>query len=209
MQAAIRACGFPLAAPSANLSNRLSPTTARHVLEQLGGSIPLILDGGECQVGIESTVVDMVSDPPAILRPGMLHLERLRTVVPEIRGPSGEDAILPRSPGAGAVHYSPRAELRVCRWSSRSGLEALACGTGLSRERIAVVACSAPPGSGWAHAAVLPADDPEAFAQRLYAELHRCDQARSLLILMEAPPQGSRWEGIRDRIARAAPGSRG
>src|SRR5580698_9488250 len=70
IQAVIRECGFPLAAPSANLSNRVSPTNARHVSQSLGGKIPLIVDGGQSQVGIESTVIDLTTDPPRILRPG-------------------------------------------------------------------------------------------------------------------------------------------
>ena len=77
IQAVIRECGFPLAAPSANLSNQISPTNAEHVRAQLGGKIPLIVDGGQSQVGIESTVLDLTVSPPQILRPGMIHAESL------------------------------------------------------------------------------------------------------------------------------------
>jgi L-threonylcarbamoyladenylate synthase len=75
IQAVIRECGFPLAAPSANLSNQISPTNAEHVRAQLGGKISLIVDGGQSQVGIESTVLDLTVSPPQILRPGMIHAE--------------------------------------------------------------------------------------------------------------------------------------
>ena len=80
MQAVIRECGFPLAAPSANLSNQISPTNAEHVRAQLGGKIPLIVDGGQSQVGIESTVLDLTVVPARILRPGMIHAESLAAV---------------------------------------------------------------------------------------------------------------------------------
>jgi len=76
IQAVIRECGFPLAAPSANLSNQISPTNAEHVRVQLAGKIPLIVDGGQSQVGIESTVLDLTVSPPHILRPGMIHANR-------------------------------------------------------------------------------------------------------------------------------------
>ena len=81
IQAVIRECGFPLAAPSANLSNHVSPTNAEHVRAQLAGKIPLIVDGGQSQVGIESTVLDLTVSPPRILRPGMIHAESLAAFV--------------------------------------------------------------------------------------------------------------------------------
>src|SRR5580698_5760316 len=77
IQAVIRACGFPLAAPSANRSNQISPTNAAHVRKDLAGRIPLIVDGGQSQVGIESTVLDLACSPPRLLRPGMIHAESL------------------------------------------------------------------------------------------------------------------------------------
>src|SRR6202012_3052801 len=85
MQAVIRECHFPLAAPSANLSNRLSPTNAMHVRSQLDGKIPLVVDGGQSQVGIESTVLDLTVSPSRILRPGMIHMESLVAVTGDIQ----------------------------------------------------------------------------------------------------------------------------
>src|ERR1035441_9547035 len=87
IQAVIRECGFPLAAPSANLSNRVSPTNAGHVRDQLGGKISLIVDGGRSQVGIESTVLDLTVSPPQVLRPGMIHTESLGAVIGNIQLP--------------------------------------------------------------------------------------------------------------------------
>src|SRR5450432_3266898 len=90
IQAVIRECGFPLAAPSANLSNQISPTNAEHVRAQLGQKIPLIVDGGQSQVGIESTVLDLTVSPPQILRPGMIHAESLAAVAGEVRSQKSE-----------------------------------------------------------------------------------------------------------------------
>src|SRR5271170_3134430 len=102
IQAVIRECDFPLAAPSANLSERVSPTNAEHVLKNLGGKIPLIVDGGQSQVGIESTVLDLTVSPPRILRPGMIHAESLAAVCREVQksesGGRRPEATL-RSPG--------------------------------------------------------------------------------------------------------------
>src|SRR5258706_9973579 len=85
IQEVIRECGFPLAAPSANLSNQISPTNAEHVRQQLGGKISLIVDGAQSQVGIESTVLDLSVSPPQILRPGMIHEEALAAVIGNIK----------------------------------------------------------------------------------------------------------------------------
>ena len=112
IQAVIRECGFPLAAPSANLSSHVSPTNAEHVRAQLGGKIPLIVDGGQSQVGIESTVLDLTVSPPRILRPGMIHAESLAAVAEtfNIQHSTSNDSSL-RSPGLLAKHYSPKAKL--------------------------------------------------------------------------------------------------
>jgi L-threonylcarbamoyladenylate synthase len=115
IQAVILECGFPLAAPSANLSNRVSPTNAGHVRAQLEGRIPLIVDGGQSQVGIESTVLDLTSEPPRVLRPGMIHLESIAAVighVSDLHGRRSDETVL-RSPGQLEKHYAPRAKLVV------------------------------------------------------------------------------------------------
>src|SRR6201999_3060687 len=98
-QEVIRACDFPLAAPSANLSNQISPTNAEHVAKQLSGKIPLIVDGGQAQVGIESTVVDLTTQPPRLLRPGMIHEEALMAVTKELAVGSGASDEILKSPG--------------------------------------------------------------------------------------------------------------
>ena len=126
IQAVIRECGFPLAAPSANLSNQISPTNAEHVRQQLGGKIPLIVDGAQSQVGIESTVLDLSVSPPQILRPGMIHAESLAAVAGEVQssgfGVRGSEKKL-RSPGLLQKHYSPKAKLIVLNWQDDSELK--------------------------------------------------------------------------------------
>lgn len=112
--------GLPIAAPSANRSGHISPTTARHVLEDMDGIIPLILDGGKCRVGLESTVLDMTSEIPVILRPGGVTLEMLEGILGEVRVDlsvlkpvaNGQKA---RSPGMKYVHYAPRAQVLIVR----------------------------------------------------------------------------------------------
>src|SRR5271155_1884646 len=112
IQAVIRECNFPLAAPSANLSNCVSPTNAEHVRKQLGGKISLIVDGGQSQVGIESTVLDLTVSPPQVLRPGMIHAQSLAAVCGEIQISNLESQISDlRSPGLLQKHYSPKAKL--------------------------------------------------------------------------------------------------
>lgn len=202
MQAVIRACDFPLAAPSANLSNQLSPTSAAHVRKQLAGRVPLIVDGGECNVGIESTVVDVSVEPPRLLRPGMIHEESLLAVTGELKlGAAGGEL---RSPGLLAKHYSPRARLRVCGWRDDVGLRREAAQWCVAPARTCVITHSQVPGPGdWLRVAVVP-HDAEAYGRALYAELHQCDEAGAEAILVEALPEGAEWRALADRLSRAS-----
>jgi L-threonylcarbamoyladenylate synthase len=111
----IREAGLPIAAPSANRSGRPSPTTAQHVWEDLNGKIPLILDGGTTQVGLESTVLDVTVSPPLILRPGDITLDMLRQVIGDVRMDPGlvEAAKQPKSPGMKYTHYAPKGNMTV------------------------------------------------------------------------------------------------
>jgi L-threonylcarbamoyladenylate synthase len=207
IQAVIRQCGFPLAAPSANLSSRVSPTNAEHVRKQLGGSIPLIVDGGQSQVGIESTVFDLSVRPPQILRPGMIHAESLAAVCGEAQSPKPKaqslDSAL-RSPGLLQKHYSPKAKLVVLGWRDEADLESQLVTRHLSPVTCHVIAHTRIPSSdNLARVSVIP-HDAEAFARAIYAELHRCDEAGAELIVVEAPPELPEWSGIADRLKRAA-----
>lgn len=214
IQAVIRGCGFPLAAPSANLSNQLSPTNADHVLRGLGSRAPLIVDGGQCQVGIESTVVDVTVQPPRVLRPGMIHGEAMAAAMEAGAGSAGEPGPAPgggaapglRSPGLLPRHYAPRARLLVCAWRDAADLARQLEGAGVEPGACHVVAHSvipaAPPFvSG--RIRIIP-HDPEAYARALYAELHRCDDEGARWIVVEAVPATDEWRGIADRVKRAS-----
>ncbi len=205
IQAVIRECGFPLAAPSANLSNSISPTNAEHVRVQLGGKIALIVDGGQSQVGIESTVLDLTVSPPRILRPGMIHAESLAAICGEVQNSKSEisNPIL-RSPGLLERHYSPRAKLVVLNWRDEADLRRQLSAFRFQLSTVHIIAhTKIPSGESLAGVSVIP-HDAEAFARALYAELHRCDEAGAGLIVVEAPPELPEWTGIADRLRRAA-----
>jgi L-threonylcarbamoyladenylate synthase len=205
MQAVIRECGLPLAAPSANLSNQVSPTNAEHVRQQLDGRIPLIVDGGQAQVGIESTVLDLTVSPPRILRPGMIHAESLAAVgFPISNFQSSIESNTLKSPGLLKKHYAPKAKLVVLTWTDELDLRSQIGNRQLATGNVHVIAhAKIPAGFGAANVSVIP-HDAEAFARALYAELHRCDAAGAELIVVEAPPELPEWSGITDRLRRAA-----
>ncbi len=206
IQAVIRECGFPLAAPSANLSGRVSPTNAEHVRAQLGDRIRLIVDGGQSQVGIESTVLDLTQNPPQILRPGMIHGETLVAVIGELGTRNSELGTknTVRSPGLLEKHYAPRAKLVVLNWSDDASLRMQ-----IVNRKSKIVNCHViahthiPSAEELARVSVIP-HDAEAFARAIYAELHRCDEAGAELIVVEAPPDAPEWRAIADRLQRAA-----
>lgn len=202
--------GEPLAAPSANRSQRLSPTTAAHVLEGLGPRVDLILDAGPCGRGIESTVVDCTVSPPAILRPGPLSASALAAAVGldgrAITAPATpDDGPVTRSPGRATRHYSPRTPLEI-------SADAAARVAALLREGRRVGWMTTAPGSARTRriaaspdAVVVPMPaDPEGYAALLFAMLHAIDKRSLDMIVVEEPPATDPWEGIRDRLARAA-----
>lgn len=193
MNEVIRLCGFPLAAPSANRSTELSPTTAEHVRKSFGNRLPLILDGGPSHVGIESTVLDLTVQPPRILRPGMIHAESLLAVTGEL-AMEGTPSEQLKSPGLLLKHYSPKASLIIRQWENPAELES-------EPDDVHIIAYSRIPLRG--NVTVIP-HDAEAYARALYAELHRCDEAGARLIIVEAVPETPEWDSIRDRLNRAA-----
>ena len=206
IQAVIRECGFPLAAPSANPSNRLSPTIATHVRKHLAGKIPLIVDGGPSLVGIESTVVDLTVRPPRVLRPGMIHERTLLAVIGQLARASDSGAAVLKSPGQLRKHYAPRAKLAVWAWKDETELRARSLKSGIRGPAIHIIAHSCIPcGVGFGRVSVIPRDAP-AFARSIYAELHRCDEAGAELIVVEALPETGEWQAVADRLRRAAAG---
>jgi L-threonylcarbamoyladenylate synthase len=208
IQAVIRKCGFPLAAPSANISMRVSPTNAGHVVQWLGGKIPLIVDGGQSQVGIESTVVDLTGLNLRILRPGMIHEASLEAVLGALqedgtRYSEARTGPMP-SPGMMPRHYAPEATLSVLSWANEADLVRQLESNKLIASRTYVLAHTVIPNTvPFAGVSVIP-HDPEGFARALYSELHRCNDAQVGWIVVEQVPQGGEWSGIADRLRRAS-----
>ena len=192
-----------IAAPSANRFGRISPTTAEHVAEELGDRVPLILDGGPCKVGIESTIIDCSRGEPVVLRPGHispLHLEAVLGRLPEIETSSGA----PRVSGSLEAHYAPTTPLRQV-----SG-ERLLDFINAQRHRggkCAVISANQPPQAGMPHAWRLMPADPVGYAHDLYAALRDMDHAGVDLIVVEALPPGADWAAVADRLRRAAAGA--
>jgi len=197
-QAVIRRAG-PLAAPSANRSTTISPTTAAHVLANLRGRIPLILDAGPTEVGIESTVLSLIGERPAILRPGAVTRRDLTDVLGEVdvmEVATSADEAKP-SPGTGERHYAPRAEVvLVDRGSLRDLKRALH-----DAERPGALLHTMDPPPETEHRRL--ADDPEKYAQELYAALHALDE-RCDRIVIERVPDTEAWRAVADRLTRAS-----
>lgn len=201
--ALIAAAGTPVAAPSANRSTSVSPTTAGHVLKGLGERVDLILDGGPTGVGIESTVVDLTGERPAILRPGPIGPADLERVV----GPLGAAPARPadgephRSPGLMDRHYAPHARIWLFAPEDReaAGVElqqAVARGLTVG----GMLLGDDLPG---AHMLRMPGD-PAGYARALYAALHQLDDLGCDLVAVEMVPDHILWGGVRDRLTRAA-----
>lgn len=204
IQAVILHCGFPLAAPSANLSNQVSPTNARHVVKQLGRKIRLVIDGGQSQVGIESTVLDLSSSPPRVLRPGIIHRQALLAVTTELAAGSGSGSGTLKSPGMLARHYSPRARLVLCTWQDDRELRERSESLGIAPSKTYIIAHThIPSAQAFGGVSVIP-HDPEAFARAIYAQLHECDEAGADVIVVEGLPETDEWRGVLDRLNRAA-----
>lgn len=185
-----------VAGPSANRFGRVSPTTAAHVADEFGAGL-MVLDGGACSVGIESTIVDCSRDQPVLLRPGVLTRGELERVLGQ---PLAErDAQSPRASGTLEAHYAPTARLRLADASALAALAALPDrGRGMA---VYSRTCPAlPPEARWAR---MPADPIEA-ARALFATLRAIDTPDVTQIWVEQPPDAPEWEGVRDRLRRAA-----
>jgi L-threonylcarbamoyladenylate synthase len=203
----IERSGIPLAAPSANRSERLSPTTAHHVLASLGNRIDLILDAGPAAEGIESTVVDCTTSPPRILRPGPVAAAAIEAVLggPVAVGPAAESAGGPaRSPGQLPRHYCPRTPLELPADPPARVAELVAAGQRVGWLVLAdAEAARRLAASGDLVAVPMPAD-PAGYARSLYAILHALDERQLDRIVADPPPAGDAWQAVRDRLSRAA-----
>ncbi|MGI6403005.1 MAG: L-threonylcarbamoyladenylate synthase [Oscillospiraceae bacterium] len=205
-RAVIRAAGVPIAAPSANLSGKPSPTTARHCMEDLSGKIPLVLDGGSCQVGVESTVVTLAGDIPRLLRPGAVTAEQLREVLGLLEVDS---AVLDKvtegpvaSPGMKYMHYSPKASVVMITgpWSAckdflvqkqDEGVWALVFDEDLRDCPLPAI------GLG-------PQNDPAKQAQNLFSALRELDEKQARVVYARAPMEEGMGLAVYNRLIRAA-----
>jgi L-threonylcarbamoyladenylate synthase len=203
-QALIREAGVPIAAPSANRFTQLSPTTAEHVRQSLGNDVDFILDGGSCQVGIESTVLSLATPVPTLLRPGMISRTTLEAALGSMTGSITGPIVLagdPRegshpSPGMHARHYSPRTPLHLVE-NGALNAPAFRIGRGVylqhrhAPNRLDLAIEQMP-------------DTADEYAARIYEVLHRADEAAYDWIAVDLPPRTPEWEAVHDRLKRAA-----
>lgn len=203
-RALLAAAGVPVAAPSANRFQSVSPVTAAHVVKSLGDRVRTVLDGGRCAHGIESTVLDLTREAPTVLRHGALSVEALREVIPTLRVEVGVREGDTASPGTAARHYAPGCPVMVV--DGEAVPEARAAMAAAHGEPVMVLrhgAAGAGRGVWW-----LPGD-PAGYAAALYDALHAVEDARAAALVVEAPPSRAGWEAVRDRLERAAaPGRR-
>jgi len=201
-----------IAAPSANKFGNVSPTTAQHVRDefQLGAgphahaAIAMVLDGGQSEVGIESTIVDLsrlATHGPVLLRPGRIGADAIAAVIDRL--PVAPDATAPRASGTLDSHYAPHTPVAM---QDSATLAATLARLNAVGKKVALIHYSKLPST---FAEVCLPETPDGFAHALYAALRAMDGSGAALILVEAPPQGDAWLGVNDRLRRAAHGSSG
>lgn len=211
--ALLQSFGGGVAAPSANRFGRLSPTTAQHVQQDLGEDVDAILDGGPCQVGVESTIVAFREGQPFILRPGLITEEQIQQALQAVLAPfesrqpnlvNAPTSTVSRAPGTLASHYAPRTPLRLF-----SPLELPMQLAGLQpQDRVGVMALSdasalVSPASSCGKWVKMP-NKPEEYARRLYATLRELDALGLSCLWVERVPSDAQWAAVADRLARAA-----
>lgn len=199
----LRAFDGGLAAPSANRFGHISPTTAAHVAEELDGRVAMILDGGQCAVGIESTILDLSRGVLEILRPGAIGADAIAQVIGVMPQVSG-GAAAPRVSGSLEAHYAPRTPLQLM---AGDALPFAVRHAMVANERIAILACMPPAITDerivWRIAPI----DADGFAHDLYANLRALDALGCARIVVQRPPGTELWRAVNDRLQRAAAGS--
>jgi L-threonylcarbamoyladenylate synthase len=198
--ALLKAFGDGIAAPSANRFGRISPTTAAAVYEELGQTVDLILDGGQCEVGVESTIVDVSGEQPVILRPGMITAAQIEVVLQQSLSDKKNDS--PRVSGMMKSHYAPQAPARCLTFDEISIFLSRLTESDLPLAVVVFDLRGIEPHEGveWV---VMP-NDPTHYAHDLYATLRRLDKKNPRLILIEQVPATPEWLAVRDRLMRAA-----
>jgi len=202
-QRLLQAFGGGIAAPSANRFGRLSPTTAQHVRDELGDAVDLVLDGGACEVGIESTIIDLSRGTPVLLRPGRIGIAEIETAAGAKVAQRTSSS--PRAPGTLAAHYAPRIPLIL---AATAELERVV-GEQAASGSVAVLARHPQPPDSRAALWQIAATGAQAYAHDLYALLRALDRSGCARIVVEAPPEHAEWDAVRDRLTRAAAGSAG
>ncbi|MDL2288894.1 threonylcarbamoyl-AMP synthase [Oscillospiraceae bacterium OttesenSCG-928-F05] len=206
----IRAAGVPLAAPSANTSGRPSATTAAHVLEDMDGKIPLILDGGPTPVGVESTVLDLSGEAPLVLRPGEITLEMLAELLPGVRYDTAVFGKLPehtpaRSPGTKYTHYAPRGELLLVRGGAADAMRTiLRLAEGQAGAAVLCYDGEGDAYGGLPAVAFGPAERPDIQARKLFGALRELDGLDAKKIYARLSRQTEGAAALYNRLLRAA-----
>jgi L-threonylcarbamoyladenylate synthase len=197
----LSAFGGGIAAPSANRFGRISPTTARHVADDLGDAVAQILDGGACAVGIESTIVAFTADAPLLLRPGGIDVRDLSRVLGQPLREAGDSA--PRAPGTLASHYAPRTPANLV---TTDALRAEVLQLMARDETVAVLAHTVACPSDFAGVWLRAPADAMGYAHDLYANLRTLDAANADVMLIERVRDDDAWLAVRDRLVRATRG---
>ena len=200
-QQLLTAFGGGVAAPSANRYGRLSPTRAEHVRDELGDAVRIVLDGGECQIGLESTIVAFDGAHVRLLRPGAVTAGQMRAVIGDLL--LGAALESPRVPGSTPSHYAPQTPMTIV---PPGQIDTQAASSSEGGRRIAVLAQRLPLKAHTYVTWVNAGRRPEQYGHDLYANLRTLDKAGCRQILVQDVPQDERWDAIRDRLMRAASG---
>jgi L-threonylcarbamoyladenylate synthase len=195
----LAAFGGGLAAPSANRYGHVSPTRAEHVRHEFGKAVKIILDGGDCKLGLESTIVLCDGDAPRLLRPGAITLSQLQAVVPGVV--AGPDPSAPRVPGTTQRHYSPTTPVTLV--PGRRLVEVMKEFTD-AREKVAVLALRPPATANRYMTWITAGSRADHYGRNLYSNLRTLDKLGAKTLLVEEVPAGEQWDAIRDRLKRAA-----
>ncbi len=191
--------GGGIAAPSANKFGRISPTAARHVAAELGDAVSLILDGGDCQVGIESTILDLSRGAPVILRPGAITAEQIELVLGQVVSTITPTESAPRVSGSLASHYAPLTPLTVLPLDQMAAFLQTPGNAAIVRD------CPALPEALRQHPAVqVLSDQPAQYAHDFYRVLRELDAGGYQHLYIQSLPETAAWLAVRDRLGRAA-----